>query len=96
MLLQSWNSISGKGCLYLEPSDESCEDHMLKCHHYHLKLPAPTNVWVQVGVAAPGIPQTDVLLFVFRMDSDEKITEVITYTQHKVDNVSCVHVLLCM
>ena len=60
---------------------------MLKCHHYHLKLPAPTNVWVEVGVASSGVQAMDVLLFFFRMDADEHVKEVITYTQHKVNNV---------
>lgn len=71
---------------------------MIKCHHYHLKLPAPSNVWVEVGVASPGIEETDVLLFVFRTNKDEDVTEFITYTQHKVENVNVhmyIHMYIC-
>ena len=89
--LQSWNSITGKGCFYLDldeatPSSQE-EDGVIRCHHYRLKLPSPTNVWIEVGVVKPGIPATDVLLFVFHTDENEDPTDLITYTQHKVGEV---------
>ena len=61
---------------------------MTKCHRYHLTLPSPTNVWVEMCVANPGDQDTDVLLLVFRVNTAEEITNMVTYTQHKVDNVS--------
>lgn len=69
------------------PSSNEHEGRLLKCHQYHLTLPAPTNLWVEVGVANPGIPETDVLLFICRVNDKEELTDVITYMQHKVDTV---------
>ena len=89
--LQAWNSIAGKGCFYLDFSDDSVKEEaqsIIKSQRYHLKLPAPTNVWVEMGVARPGPQEADVLLFAFRTNEDEEATDLITYTQHKVDDVS--------
>lgn len=61
----------------------------MKSHRYHLVLPAPTNVWVEMGVAHPGVEGADVLLLIFRTNKEE-ITDIVTYTQHMVDNVSFV------
>lgn len=41
-----------------------------------------------MSVVTPGVQEIDVLLFVFRTDKNEEITDIITYTQHKVDDVS--------
>ena len=41
-----------------------------------------------MGVALPGRQATDVLLFVFHTDEDDEPTELVTYTQHKVGEVS--------
>ena len=95
--LQSWNSISGKGCFYLDlddspPAGSEEDEGVIRCHHYRLKLPSPTNVWIEVGVAKPGNPATDTLLFVFRTDDSEEPTDLITYTQHRVGEVS--HVII--
>ena len=85
---QSWNSITGKGCFYLDQDDETDEEEgMVRCHHYRLKVPSPTNVWIEMGVAKPGIQATDVLLFVFRTNENEEPEELVTYTQHKVEQV---------
>lgn len=40
-----------------------------------------------MGVAKPGIPATDILLFVFHTDENEDPTDLITFTQHKVGEV---------
>ena len=75
----------------MDTDDEAPEvedETIIKCHHYRLKLPAATNVWIEVGVDSPGIRETDVLLFVFRTDENEDATDIITYTQHKVNDVS--------
>ncbi len=61
---------------------------VIRCHQYRLSLPSPTNVWIEMGVARPGIQATDVLLFVFHTDQDDEPTELVTYTQHKVGEVS--------
>ena len=87
VLLQTWNSIFGKGCLYLDASDEGRGHPLIRAHHYHLTLPSPTHVWVEVGVAPPGNPATDIQVFVFQTDGDEKLTDLVTYTQHKMDQV---------
>ena len=60
----------------------------MKSHRYHLVLPAPTNVWVEIGVASPGVEQADVLLLIFRTNEEEEITDIVTYTQHIVGDVS--------
>ena len=60
----------------------------MHCHQYRLSLPSPTNVWIEMGVAEPGLQATDVLLFVFHTDKDDEPTELVTYTQHKVGEVS--------
>lgn len=41
-----------------------------------------------MGVAEPGIQETLLLLFVFKTNEDEEVTDLITYTQHEIDNVS--------
>ncbi len=87
-LLQSWNSITGKGCFYLELDTEEEEENETRSHRYHLTLPAATNVWVEMGVASPGLQAADVLMLVFQMNAQEEVTEIITYTQHKVEDVS--------
>ena len=93
-LPQTWNSITGKGCCYLDT--EGQEEGVMKCHHYRLNLPAPTQVWIEVGVASPGIPATDILLFVFHTDDDEKPTQLITCTQHKIEQVIVAIVYVCL
>ena len=66
----------------------------MKAHHYHLTLPSPTHVWIEVGVAPPGIPATDILMFVFNTDEDEKLTSLVSYTQHRLDQViTYVHII---
>ena len=85
--LQSWNHITGKGCFYYE-FGETEEESEVKSHRYHLVVPAPTNVWVEMGVANPGIEEADVLLLIFQTNEEEQATNIITYTQHKVGNVS--------
>ena len=71
---------------------------VIRCHQYRLSLPSPTNVWIEMGVARPGIQATDVLLFVFHTDKDDEPTELVTYTQHKVGEVrrECVCVCACL
>ena len=81
----------------MEFEDDSVAEEtqsIIKSQRYHLKLPAPTNVWVEVGVARPGLPGTDVLLFVFRTNENEEITDIITYTQHKINDVSEIYTTL--
>lgn len=73
----------------MEPDGEE-EECKIKSHRYHLVLPAPTNVWVEMGVASPGIEEADVLLLIFRTNEEEEVTDIITYTQHKVGDVSFV------
>lgn len=90
--MQSWNSITGKGCFYLDldespPPNSQDEDGVVHCHHYRLRLPSPTNVWIEVGVTKPGNPATDTLLFVFHTDETEEPTEMIAYTQHRIGEV---------
>ena len=41
-----------------------------------------------MGVGEPGVQATDVLLFVFHTDKDDEPTKLVTYTQHKVGEVS--------
>ena len=72
----------------MEVYDDEQEEIKTKSHRYHLTLPTPTNVWVEMGVAIPGAREADALLLVFRMNEEEEVTENITYTQHKVDDVS--------
>ncbi len=67
--------------------EEDADDSTIKCHQYRLNLTAPTHVWIEVGMASPGRPATDVLLFVFHCDENEEPTNLITYTQHRVDQV---------
>ena len=91
--MQAWNNITGKGCFYLEVDGEGAgqsteEGGVIRCHQYRLSLPSPTNVWIEMGVAEPGLQATDVLLFVFHTDKDDEPTELVTYTQHKVGQVS--------
>ena len=71
-----------------EGSGPQEEGVVTRCHQYRLSLPSPTNVWIEIGVAKPGIQATDVLLFVFHTDKDDEPTELVTYTQHKVGEVS--------
>ena len=90
--LQAWNNITGKGCFYLEVEEGEGSSPqevgaVIHCHQYRLSLPSPTNVWIEMGVARPGIQATDVLLFVFHTDKDDEPTELVTYTQHKVGEV---------
>lgn len=48
-----------------------------------------------MGVASPGIPEADALLLIFRTNEEEEITDLITYTQHKMDNVSEANTVTC-
>jgi metal-responsive CopG/Arc/MetJ family transcriptional regulator len=43
-----------------------------------------------MGVAHPGVQEADVLLLVFQTNEEEEVTDFITYTQHKVENVRLV------
>ena len=88
-LPQLWNSITGKGCIYLDV-EEGEEAGTVSCHHYRLNLPSATHIWIEVGVAHPDCLATDILLFVFHTDENEEPTNLITYTQHRNDQVSCV------
>ena len=40
-----------------------------------------------MGVASPGNLAMDVQLFVFGMDKDEKLRDVVAHTQHKIEQV---------
>ena len=92
VLAQSWHRVPGKGCFYLDQDLVQGAEHEdvvpIKCHHYQLTLLQPSNVWLEVGVAEPGISGMDVLLFVCRVDDKEEVTDVITYTQHRVAKVT--------
>ncbi len=69
------------------PPNLGDEEGIVRCHHYHLKLLSPTNVWIEMSVAKHGNPNIDTLLFVFHTDDTEKPTDLIAYTQHKVEEV---------
>ncbi len=60
----------------------------IKSHHYQLRLSQPTNMWIEMSVAEPGIADVDVLLFICRINEKEEVTDVITYTQHMIGQVS--------
>ena len=59
----------------------------IKAHQFHLVLSSPSYVWIEVGVTSPGNPATDVQLFVFGMDKDEKLRDVVAHTRHKIEQV---------
>ena len=42
---QQWNSISGKGCFFLDVPDRS--DPVISCHHFALTLPERSSVWME-------------------------------------------------
>lgn len=69
------------------PPNQGDEEGVVRCHHYHLKLPSPTNVWIEVGAAKHGNQAMDTLLFVFHTDETEKPTDLIAYTEHRVGEV---------
>jgi len=92
LLAQSWHRVPGKGCFYLDQDlaqgAEQEDVAPIKCHHYQLTLSQPTNIWLEVGVAEPGLLDMDVQLFVCRVNDKEEVTDVITYTQHKIAKVT--------
>ena len=53
---QQWNSISGKGCFFLDVPDRS--DSLISYHHYALTLPERSSVWME------SLPGTCVCVYV--------------------------------
>ncbi|XP_065906112.1 EF-hand calcium-binding domain-containing protein 7-like isoform X2 [Dysidea avara] len=88
--LESWYTISGKGCFYIKRLEGSHISDELSYHivsqQYGLHLPQPSCVFVEIQVVPPGDELFDVALFLFKSDStNETATDFITFTEHQID-----------